>query len=154
MRVLIQRVLNAQVLIQNSVVDCIGCGLVIFLGIASKDNLADAAFITQKALNLRLFHTSSGNFEESVSQKGFEILVVSQFTLFADTRKGRRPSFSGAAASPEAKMLFDDVISIFKESGLRIAQGIFGEDMIIKLENDGPVTIWIDSTEGKNAWRE
>lgn len=151
MRALIQRVLNGQVRIQDRVVANIGNGLVVFLGISSSDDLNDGKYLINKIVNLRLFSNDRGRFEESIVERDLEILVVSQFTLYAETRKGRRPSFMEAASSVIAKKLFDEVILLFKNSKLRVAQGVFGADMIVRLENDGPVTIFVDSQDRHTA---
>ena len=147
MRALIQRVLNGKVSIQNQVIAEIGKGLVVFLGISSSDDLDDGKYLIQKILNLRLFSNDTGRFEESILERDLEILVVSQFTLYAETRKGRRPSFVQAANGIEAKKTFDELILLLKDSKLRIAQGVFGAEMVVRLENDGPVTIFVDSKE-------
>ena len=125
----------------------IGKGLVVFLGISSSDDLDDGKYLIQKILNLRLFSNDTGRFEESILERDLEILVVSQFTLYAETRKGRRPSFVQAANGIEAKKTFDELILLLKDSKLRIAQGVFGAEMVVRLENDGPVTIFVDSKE-------
>mgnify|MGYP001372253611 CR=1 FL=1 len=145
MRALIQRVLNGQVRIQNRVVARIGKGLVVFLGISSSDNPDDSRYLVEKIVNLRLFPNDTGQFEESIVERDLEILVVSQFTLYAETRRGRRPSFIEAASSATAKPMFEEVILLFKNSKIRVSQGVFGADMIVKLENDGPVTIFVDT---------
>lgn len=147
MRALIQRVLNGQVLVQGGLVAEIGIGLVVFLGISSSDDLDDCKYLTKKIMNLRLFSNDKGRFEESIMDRDLEILVVSQFTLYAETRKGRRPSFIEAASGSIASKIFDEVILLFKDSKLRVAQGVFGADMIVRLENDGPVTILLDSRD-------
>jgi len=147
LRALIQRVLNGHVSIQDQVIAEIGNGLVVFLGISSSDSLDDGKYLIQKILNLRLFSNDTGRFEESVSERDFEILVVSQFTLYAQTRKGRRPSFIEAANGVEAKKIFDALILLHKDSKLRVSQGRFGADMVVRLENDGPVTIFLDSKD-------
>ena len=147
MRALIQRVLSGQVSIQDQVVAKIGKGLVIFLGISSSDGHDDGKYLTQKILNLRLFSNPTGRFEESILERGLEILVVSQFTLYAETRKGRRPSFIEAASGMVAKEIFDESVLLLKDSKLPVSQGVFGSDMVVKLENDGPVTIFLDSKD-------
>ena len=150
MRALIQRVANASVSVANERTGEILSGLVVFIGIASGDTLEDSKYLVNKILNLRIFPDSQGQFISSVLENNLELLVISQFTLYSDTRRGRRPGFSKAAPRTDAKSIFDQTVGLFKESALKVVTGIFGEHMLINLSNDGPVTIWIDSKDRLN----
>ena len=147
MRALIQRVVNASVSVSNEPVGEISSGLVIFIGIASKDTIEDSTYLVNKILNLRIFPDSQDHFSSSVLENNLELLIISQFTLYSDTRRGRRPGFSEAAPRAHAKDIFDQTVALFKQSPLKVLTGIFGEHMLINLSNDGPVTIWIDSKD-------
>ncbi len=146
MRVVIQRVLNAKVTIDNIVESQIGCGLLIFLGIEVNDIKEDALWLAKKIKSLRIFNDGNGVMNESVVESKGEILVVSQFTLHAKTKKGNRPSYIKSALPNQAKPLY----SFFKEElsfliEKKVKSGRFGADMKVELTNDGPVTIIIDS---------
>lgn len=145
MRALVQRVTEASVSVQGNIVGSIGSGLVVFLGISKNDTEAEAKYIADKVSNLRIFYDEEGKFNESPLDTGIEILIVSQFTLYADTRKGRRPSFIEAARPEVAKKLFEYTVGLFKKTDLKIETGLFQEYMSVSLKNDGPVTIMIDS---------
>ena len=147
MRALVQRVCKASVSVQDESLGGIGTGLVVFLGIGAGDTLDDARYLVDKVLNLRIFPDEADRFNRSALERGAELLVVSQFTLYADTRKGRRPSFTGAAPPTEAEPLFSQLTALFKESGLGVVTGRFAEHMVVELQNDGPVTIWLDSAD-------
>lgn len=148
MRLLIQRVKNASVTIQNEKKSAIKEGLLVFLGIENGDNENDIAYLTQKLINLRIFDDENGVMNLSVKDMEGEILVVSQFTLHARTRKGNRPSYVDAAkpeiAIPLYQKFCEQVEELFQKP---IQTGEFGADMQVELINDGPVTIWIDSKE-------
>ena len=146
MRVVIQRVLNASVHVNEKKVSSIKKGLLIFVGFEINDNIIDCDWIANKILNLRIFSHKENSMELSVKDVKGEILIVSQFTLHAKTKKGNRPSFIKSAKSETSKTLYDKFILTIKELYKnKISQGIFGADMKIRLENDGPVTIIIDS---------
>lgn len=145
MRALVQRVTEASVSVQGKMVGSIGCGLVVFLGISKNDTEAEAKYIADKVSNLRIFYDEEGKFNESPLDTEIEILIVSQFTLYANTRKGRRPSFIEAARPEVAKKLFEYTVGLFKKTDLKIETGLFQEYMSVSLKNDGPVTIMIDS---------
>lgn len=147
MRALVQRVLKASVSINGETVGAIGKGLVVFLGVGQGDTLEDARYLVDKVLNLRIFSDAQGRFNYSVQEVGGGILVVSQFTLYAETRKGRRPSFTQAASPQEAQPLYEQVVALFRQSGLPVATGRFQEHMLVEVLNDGPVSIWIDSAD-------
>ena len=150
MRALIQRVGQASVTVlgpSGEGLGGIGLGLLVFLGIAAGDGPDEARYLAEKVLNLRIFDDEAGRFNRSALDVGAELLLVSQFTLYADTRKGRRPSFTHAAPPGEAEPLYQKAVALFRESGLRVATGRFAEEMTVSLENDGPVTILIDSAD-------
>ncbi|MGD0153602.1 MAG: D-aminoacyl-tRNA deacylase [Thermacetogeniaceae bacterium] len=145
MRAVAQRVIRGWVRIDDREVAAIGPGLVILLGVGQDDAEADASYIANKILNLRVFPDHEGWFNFSVLDARGELLVVSQFTLFGDCRKGRRPSFSGAARPENALGLYQSLVGHLAESGLRVVTGEFQAMMSVGIVNDGPVTILIDS---------
>ena len=147
MRALVQRVTNASVAVGPEEVGRIGPGLVVLLGIAQGDAEPDADYLTEKLVNLRIFADSQGKFNLSALETNAELLVVSQFTLYAETRRGRRPSFTQAAGPDEAQRLYQYVVEACQKSGLRVAAGRFQEHMLVRLENDGPVTLMLDSAD-------
>ena len=145
MRVILQRVNSANVKISDSVVGEIQKGLLVLVGIAAEDNAEDGDYIVGKTLGLRIFDNHKGKFDLSVQDIKGDLLVVSQFTLYADTRKGKRPSFISAMEPSHASKFFNITVRKFKESGLKVETGKFQEEMQVSLINDGPVTIFIDS---------
>lgn len=147
MRALIQRVSRAAVSVAGEEVVRIGSGLVVLLGIATDDTEEDARYLVEKTLNLRLFADDSQTFERSARDVGAELLLVSQFTLYARTRKGRRPDFTQAAPPEHAESLYRSTVALFAESGLRVVEGRFREYMQVEIVNDGPVTILLDSAD-------
>lgn len=147
MRALVQRVAKASVTVDGEVVGAIGLGLVIFVGVARGDSEKDALYLADRIVNLRIFPDETGKFNLSVLDVGGGLLAVSQFTLLADTRKGRRPSFESAAPPEEAKLLFDFFVDCLRKSGLKVETGRFQQHMLVEIYNDGPVTIALDSRE-------
>jgi D-tyrosyl-tRNA(Tyr) deacylase len=147
LRALVQRVTNASVAVGPEEVGRIGPGLVVLLGIAQGDAEPDADYLTEKLVNLRIFADAQGKFNLSALETNAELLVVSQFTLYAETRRGRRPSFTQAAGPDEAQRLYQYVVESCQKSGLKVAAGRFQEHMLVSLENDGPVTLMLDSTD-------
>lgn len=147
MRAVIQRVSAARVRVDERLVGHIGRGLLVLLGIANGDKPDDADWLLDKLLNMRIFENDLGKFDRSVGEIGGELMIVSQFTLLADTRKGRRPSFSDAARPEEAVPLYEYMVQQARVRGVNTATGEFGAHMAIELVNDGPVTIVIDSAE-------
>lgn len=147
MKALVQRVTKASVTVDGSLVGEIGHGLVVFVGVAKDDGERDAAYLASKIINLRIFSDDAGKFNLSLVDIKGELLVVSQFTLLADVRKGRRPSFEGAAPPEQAELLFNSFVSHLKSSGLKIATGRFQQHMLVEIHNDGPVTIALDSKD-------
>ena len=147
MRALVQRVTNSSVLVNGRETGSTGKGLVVFLGVARDDDESDARYLVDKVTNLRIFPDNRDRFDRSALDVGAELLLVSQFTLYADTRRGRRPDFTRAAAPAEAEILYDRTVALFRESGLKVGTGVFQEYMLVRLENDGPVTLFIDSAD-------
>ncbi|NLJ20885.1 MAG: D-tyrosyl-tRNA(Tyr) deacylase [Bacteroidales bacterium] len=146
MRVLIQRVTEASVEIEHQIKSSIGKGLLVFIGIESTDTLQDAEKLASKAAALRIFDDERGIMNLSVTDIDGEVLVVSQFTLCAETRKGNRPSYINAAGHEKAIPLYESFCKIMEQkTGKEVKTGVFAADMKVKLVNDGPVTIWIDS---------
>lgn len=146
-KALVQRVIRASVTVGGEVVGAIGRGLVVFVGIAKGDSEREAAYLADKVVNLRIFSDDAGKFNLSALDIHGELLVVSQFTLLADTRKGRRPSFESAALPDEAEPLFDFFVSCLRKSGLKVETGRFQQYMLVEIYNDGPVTVALDSKE-------
>jgi D-tyrosyl-tRNA(Tyr) deacylase len=147
MRALLQRVSRAEVRIDGRAVASIGPGLLILLGVASEDDEWVASGLAAKVAGLRIFADAEGLTNLSISEVGGSTLVVSQFTLYADTRRGRRPSFIKAAGPIVGERLYEVFCEILASTGIPVAQGRFGADMAVDLVNDGPFTIWLDSDE-------
>ena len=147
LKALLQRVSKASVTVNQDVIGQIGNGLVILLGVATGDTEQDARYLTDKIIGLRIFGDSNGKFNLSVSDIWGDLLAVSQFTLLADTKKGRRPSFTDAAPPNEAEVLFDKFVFLLRKSGLKVETGRFQAHMLVNIQNDGPVTIMLDSKE-------
>ena len=146
MRVLVQRVSEASVSVEGRRVAAIGPGLLVLCGIAADDHDGDRNWLARKIVALRIFSDDAGVMNRSVIDIGGEILAVSQFTLYASTRKGARPSYSAAAPPDIAQPIFDGFVSALeRERGRTVAKGIFGANMQVTLVNDGPVTLWLDS---------
>lgn len=145
MRVIVQRVLESRVVVDGQVVGQIARGLNLLVGLTDTDTEAELDWMTRKCLSLRLFaNDESDRWEASVQDIGGQILVVSQFTLYGDCRKGRRPSFDKAASPAIAEPLFDRFVEKLRESGLCIMTGKFGAHMMVDIQNDGPVTLWLE----------
>ena len=143
----IQRVDKSKVLINNNVISEIKKGLLVFIGIENTDTKTDLEYIVKKTLNIRIFPDKKNNMNLSVKDVNGEIMLVSQFTLCADTKKGRRPSFNNAAPPSKAKLLYKDIIRKFKETNLNVKTGEFGANMNIEINNNGPVTIILNSKD-------
>ena len=153
MRALIQRVSQAAVSVDGESLGQIGPGLVVFIGISREDDEEDADYIVSKIVNLRIFSDEGGRFNLSALDTEAQLLVISQFTLYADTRRGRRPSFTDAGLSEDAAKLFDVTLGKFKQTGLAVETGRFQAHMLVSIENDGPVTIMLDSEDRNRPHR-
>jgi D-tyrosyl-tRNA(Tyr) deacylase len=147
MKAVLQRVTRASVSVAGEVVGSIGPGLVVLVGVANGDTEKDARYLAQKTVELRIFPDDAGKLNLSALDIKGELLVVSQFTLLADTRKGRRPSFVEAAPPAQAEGLFEQFVAAARASGLKVETGRFQQYMLVEIHNDGPVTILLDSRE-------
>ena len=147
MRAVLQRVSRAEVRIEGRVVGRIARGLVVLLGVAAGDAESDAAFLVDRIVGMRVSADTAGKMNLSIAQVEGAMLVVSQFTLLADTNSGRRPSFTKAAAPDEARRLYEHFLSLARIRGVKVETGEFGTTMEVDLVNDGPVTIILDSRE-------
>jgi D-tyrosyl-tRNA(Tyr) deacylase len=145
MRVLLQRVSEASVKIEGKINGQIDQGLLVFVGICAEDSQGDIDLLIQKIVNMRIFSDENGKLNLSIQDIQGELLVISQFTLHASTRKGNRPSFIEAARPEIAIPLYENFIAQLKLTNLKVETGVFGADMKVSLVNDGPVTIWLDS---------
>ena len=145
MKAVVQRVDHARVTVDDRVTGEIGPGLLVFVGVGPEDGPADVHYIADKVAQLRIFPDDQGRMNRSVVETGGAVLVVSQFTLLADTRRGRRPSLDGAAPAALAEALYEDVARRLRETGIRVETGVFGAHMLVELANDGPVTMLLDS---------
>jgi D-tyrosyl-tRNA(Tyr) deacylase len=144
MRALLQRVSQAQVLVDGRVVGRIGRGLTILLGVTHADGTAEADWLANKVAGLRVFEDSDGKMNAALADVQGELLVISQFTLYGDARKGRRPSFTAAARPEQAEPLVDYFVNALREHGFRVATGVFGAEMDVQIHNDGPVTLLLE----------
>ncbi|MFH0941667.1 MAG: D-aminoacyl-tRNA deacylase [Chloroflexota bacterium] len=151
MKALLQRVTGASVKVADEVAGSIGPGLVVLLGVAAGDSEADVRYLAEKTANLRIFADASGKFNLSALETGGEILAASQFTLLADTKKGRRPSFTSAAPPEQAEHLYNQYVLRVRATGLKVATGRFGAHMRLEIHNDGPVTILLDSRDKRSS---
>jgi D-tyrosyl-tRNA(Tyr) deacylase len=147
LKIVLQRVSHASVTVAGDVVGRIGSGLVVLVGVAAGDVELDAQRLARKTVELRIFADDAGKFNLSALDVKGELLVISQFTLLADSQKGRRPSFGDAAPPELAQRLFDEFISTARRSGLKVETGRFQQHMLVEIHNDGPVTIVIDSRD-------
>jgi len=145
MRAVIQRVNYAEVCVNQKRVSQIGQGLLVYLGIGNDDNEADKKYMAEKIPLLRIFEDSSGKMNLSVKDIQGEILLVSQFTLYGDCRKGRRPGFDAAMAPDQARKMFDEIAQMIVNEGYKVKTGIFQAHMLVRSENDGPINILLDS---------
>lgn len=145
MRAVVQRVTSSSVSVNENIIGEIGIGFNVLLGISKDDTLEDAKYIKDKIINLRIFHDENDKMNLSILDIKGEILVISQFTLYGDCRKGRRPNFMEAQGGEEANKLYEEFIEIIKASNLKVESGEFGANMKVQINNDGPVTILLDS---------
>jgi D-tyrosyl-tRNA(Tyr) deacylase len=146
MRAVVQRVSRASVTVEERVIGEIGPGLLVLLGVSTSDTEADAAWLSEKIAGLRIFEDQDGKMNRSVSDTGGAVLAVSQFTLYGDVRRGKRPSFDAAARPERARELYESFVADIRKRGLRCETGQFQATMSVALVNDGPVTILLDST--------
>jgi len=147
MKALLQRVTGATVTVDGNITGQTGQGFLVFLGVAGDDSEKDALYLAEKVVNLRVFSDDNSKFNLSALQIRAELLVISQFTLMADARKGRRPSFTMAAPPEMAEELYNCFIRHISQTGLKVQTGIFGAHMLVSIVNDGPVTIMLDSKD-------
>ena len=145
MRAVVQRVTSSKVVVDGKIVGSINKGINVLIGIRCDDNEGDLKYIKDKIINLRIFEDENFKMNKSLMDIGGEMLVISQFTLYGDCRKGRRPNFMAALGGEESKKLYDKFILMLKEYGIKVETGIFGADMKVDIQNDGPVTILLDS---------
>ena len=153
MRAVVQRVSQARVVVAGQTVGQIERGLLVLLGVGQNDTLQDAEYLARKIAALRVFSDSQGKMNLALSEAGGEVLAVSQFTLYGDTRKGNRPSFIEAAAPDQGKRLYEQFCDLLTKQGITVQTGIFQADMQVHLVGDGPVTIWLDSSERNRSSR-
>ncbi|HLH38990.1 MAG TPA: D-aminoacyl-tRNA deacylase [Bryobacteraceae bacterium] len=146
MRAVVQRVTSARVSVDGAIAGEIGGGLLVLLGVARDDSPADAAFLAEKVANLRIFGDETGKMNRSLLDTGGAMLIVSQFTLYGDCRKGRRPSFDAAAPPELARSLYEHFIAAARKLGVPVATGMFQASMRVALVNDGPVTLIVESS--------
>ncbi len=147
MRLMIQRAAQAAVTIDGAECREIGQGLVVLIGITEGDTQQDAAYLAEKCVGLRIFNDADGKMNRSVADIQGELLIISQFTLYGDCKKGKRPNFMRAAKPDTAIPLYEAFVSCCQASGIPVKTGTFGADMQVSLTNDGPVTIWMDTNE-------
>jgi D-tyrosyl-tRNA(Tyr) deacylase len=147
MRAVVQRVSRARVTVGKEVVGEIGRGLLVLLGVGHEDTEASAEYLSDKIISLRIFEDDSGKMNNAVGEAGGKVLVVSQFTLYGDVRRGKRPSFDGAAPPETARTLYEYFVERIRSAGLSCETGKFQEMMQVELVNDGPVTILLDSSK-------
>jgi D-tyrosyl-tRNA(Tyr) deacylase len=147
MRAVIQRVSRAQVKVDGQSVGQIGCGFLVLLGVAATDTEADADYLADKIVGLRIFENEAGKMNRALADVGGGALVVSQFTLYGDVRRGKRPSFDASAPAEKARQLYEYFVGRIRSMGLKCETGKFQADMQVELVNDGPVTILLDSAK-------
>ena len=145
MRAVVQRVTSSKVVVNGEIVGAINKGLNILIGISKEDTIEDLLYLRDKILNLRIFEDGDKKMNLSLLDIKGEILVISQFTLYGDCRKGRRPNFMSAEDGEKANILYEKFVELLKESNLKVETGIFGADMKVDIQNDGPVTLMLDS---------
>ena len=145
MRVLVQRVTSSSVEVEGKIVGKIDNGMVILVGFTRTDNSTNIDYMVEKVLNLRIYDDDNGIMNKSILDAGGSILSISQFTLYGDCRKGRRPNFMAALGGSEAEVLYNKFLEEIKKEGIKVETGIFGADMKVSIENDGPVTLILES---------
>ena len=147
MRAVVQRVSRAEVRVEGNISGKIECGLLVLLGVGQGDTIADADYLAEKIRGLRVFEDSQGKMNLAAADVGGALLVVSQFTLYGDVRRGKRPAFDGAAPADHARELYEYFVRCIRQAGLRCETGVFQEMMQVELVNEGPVTILMDSSK-------
>lgn len=145
MRAVVQRVCEARVSVDNKIIGEIGKGLVVLLGVGTLDTEKDLTYLAEKILNLRVFEDENGKMNISLMDVGGELLIISQFTLYGDCRKGNRPSYCNAAPPQEAEAIYNRFVDYCRQRGVKVETGKFQAEMLVEIHNDGPVTILIDS---------
>lgn len=145
MRAVVQRVKASSVIVEDKIVGSINKGLNVLLGISKEDTIEDLKYLKDKILNLRIFEDEEEKMNHSLLDVKGELLIVSQFTLYGDCRKGRRPNFMDALSGDQAKELYETFVGMCKEEGVKVETGVFGAHMKVNIENDGPVTLMLDS---------
>jgi D-tyrosyl-tRNA(Tyr) deacylase len=145
MKAVLQRVTSARVEVAGQITGQIGAGLLVLLGVAKPDTASDAEFLAEKIVNLRVFADEAGKMNRGLVESGGALLVVSQFTLYGDCRKGRRPSFDAAAGAEQARELYEHFVAAARRTGIRVETGVFQATMAVTLVNDGPVTLVIET---------
>jgi D-tyrosyl-tRNA(Tyr) deacylase len=153
MRAVIQRVTQAKVEVDGAVTGEIGKGLLVLLGAGKSDSPADADFLAEKIVSLRIFADQAGKMNRGILDVSGALLVVSQFTLYGDCRKGRRPSFDSAAPAEHARALYEHFLAAARRTGVQVETGIFQADMAVSLTNDGPVTLILESRQSEDTSR-
>lgn len=151
MRAVLQRVRHARVEVDGTVMGSIGAGIAVLLGISRKDTEREADYLLDKIVGLRIFPDENGKMNRSVREAGGALLVVSQFTLYGDTSRGRRPGFDEAAPAAQAKLIYEYFVNQARQSGMTVETGVFQAMMMVYIENDGPVTLICD-TESKKSF--
>lgn len=145
MRAVVQRVTRSKVTVDSQITGEIKKGLMVLLGVGQEDAVSDINYLVEKIINLRIFEDSNGKMNNSLIDVGGELLVVSQFTLYGDCRKGRRPSYDSAARPDTAKALYEQFVECCREKSIKTETGVFQADMLVDISNDGPVTLLLDS---------
>lgn len=145
LRAVVQRVSSSSVKVNGEIVGAINKGFNVLIGISKDDTIEDLKYIKDKIMNLRVFEDENEKLNLSIKDVSGELLIISQFTLYGDCRKGRRPNFMGALGGDEAKKLYEDFLKLFEDEDVKVETGIFGADMKVSIENDGPVTLLLES---------
>jgi len=151
MKAVVQRVSSANVVVERTVTGQIGPGLLVLLGVAKPDTAREVEYLVDKIVNLRVFSDDAGKMNRSLIETGGALLVVSQFTLYGDCRKGRRPSFDAAAGAEQARELYERFVTVARGKGVRVETGVFQAMMAVTLTNEGPVTLILESETGATS---
>lgn len=154
MRAVLQRVTRATCTVEGQITGQVGTGFMVLLGVAPADTAATGAALAQKIVKLRVFNDTAGKMNLALAEVGGAVLSISQFTLYADTRRGNRPGFSGAAAPEQARELYAEFNQALRSHGVEVQEGVFGAHMVLDLINDGPVTLILDTADWSNGKTE